>query len=233
MIQDADSTRSRLLDAAELLFSEHGYDAVGIRQIADAAGVNLSGIKYHFGSKRGLYLDAIRRTMDRRGSTDAWSLLDAPISTPREGAEALRAFNRAFLHVLLAGGEEESCACMIMQAATQQSDATDLVVNEFIRPHHERLCQLVGVLCPDADNALRSRHAQSVLALLLHQRMFRPFLNRLQDPADAPLSDAPAIDALADELTAFALRGMGCEPPVQATNDQAEILQPKTAGATA
>ena len=53
-------TRSRLLNVAGRLFSEHGYKSVSLRQIADAAGVNSALIGYHFGGKQGLFAEAYR-----------------------------------------------------------------------------------------------------------------------------------------------------------------------------
>ncbi len=227
MIHPVESTRDRLLDAAEGLFSEHGYDAIGIRQIAEVAGVNLSGIKYHFGSKRGLYLEAIRRTMDRRGSTEAWALISGPMPSRRAAADALAAFVGAFLRVLLGERTDEACLCLIMQSAMQPGDATDLVVREFVRPHHERLCGLVGVLCPEADARARSSHAQAVMGLLMHQRMFRLFLDRVGEPLGEGEVGEAAIARLADELTAFSLRGMGCGDLV---NQQSPAATRGTAG---
>jgi AcrR family transcriptional regulator len=65
-------TRGALLDAAEELFSRRGYAAVGIREITDAAGVNIAAIKYHFGSKSELYLETVKRAMERASSTGSW-----------------------------------------------------------------------------------------------------------------------------------------------------------------
>lgn len=48
-------TRARLLDKAEQLFSEHGYEGTSIRQLAGEAGVNVSMISYYFGSKEKLF----------------------------------------------------------------------------------------------------------------------------------------------------------------------------------
>src|SRR5450631_4411815 len=49
-----DATRKRILKSAERLFAKSGIDAVSIRDITDAAGVNTAAIHYHFGSKSGL-----------------------------------------------------------------------------------------------------------------------------------------------------------------------------------
>ena len=43
-----------LLEAAEKLFAEKGYDGTSVRDIAQEAGVNLAMISYYFGSKDGL-----------------------------------------------------------------------------------------------------------------------------------------------------------------------------------
>jgi len=210
-----ESTRDRLLDAAETLFSDRGFESVGIREIAETAGVNLSGIKYHFGSKHGLYLETIRRAMDRQGSTEAWALLDAPAGNRERAAQMFRGFVEAFLRVLLRSDEAGSSVCLVMQSALDSGEATDVVVREFVEPHHARLCRFVGQLRPDATRAERSRAAQSVMALLLHQRLFRPFLDRLdRDARGGGPSDPPGeaeIVGLAGEIADFALRGMGCE----------------------
>lgn len=209
-----ESTRDRLLEAAETLFSDRGFESVGIREIAETAGVNLSGIKYHFGSKHGLYLETIRRAMDRQGSTEVWALLDVPAGTRERAGEMFRGFVEAFLRVLLRSDEAGSSVCLVMQSALESGEATDVVVREFVEPHHARLCRFVGQLRPDATRAERSRAAQSVMALLLHQRLFRPFLDRLDRDVRGGGQSVPPGEAeivrLAGEIADFALRGMGC-----------------------
>ncbi|HZS84644.1 MAG TPA: TetR family transcriptional regulator [Stellaceae bacterium] len=46
--------RRRLLRVAEQLFAEHGFKGVSVRALTAAAGVNLAGVNYYFGSKEGL-----------------------------------------------------------------------------------------------------------------------------------------------------------------------------------
>jgi AcrR family transcriptional regulator len=48
---DADQTRASILEAADSLFGELGFDATTTRDIAQRSGVNKALIHYHFGSK--------------------------------------------------------------------------------------------------------------------------------------------------------------------------------------
>jgi AcrR family transcriptional regulator len=52
------NTQSRVLDAAERLFAEQGFEGASIRAIVDAANVNLAAVHYHFKSKEAL-LEAV------------------------------------------------------------------------------------------------------------------------------------------------------------------------------
>ena len=47
-------TRERILDVAERLFMENGYEGTSMRVITCAAEFNLAAVNYHFGSKEAL-----------------------------------------------------------------------------------------------------------------------------------------------------------------------------------
>ncbi|MCX6079634.1 MAG: helix-turn-helix domain containing protein [Chloroflexi bacterium] len=49
-----DDNRSRILACALDLFAARGYDAVGVQEVADAAGLKKPTLYHYFGSKRGL-----------------------------------------------------------------------------------------------------------------------------------------------------------------------------------
>ena len=59
----ASTTRERLLDAAERLFAEHGFDATSTRAITSGAGTNLASVNYHFGSKEALLSAVLARRL--------------------------------------------------------------------------------------------------------------------------------------------------------------------------
>lgn len=56
-------TRSRILDAAERLLMEHGFEATTLRMITKAAHANLAAVNYHFGSKEALIEELFRRRL--------------------------------------------------------------------------------------------------------------------------------------------------------------------------
>jgi len=58
-------TKSRILDAAETLFIDCGYEAMSLRQITSRAEVNLAAVNYHFGSKESLIHSMLSRRLDR------------------------------------------------------------------------------------------------------------------------------------------------------------------------
>jgi AcrR family transcriptional regulator len=56
-------SRDRILDAALELFSQRGYAATGVYDIAKSAGIEKTALYWHFGSKEGL-LAAVLDRMD-------------------------------------------------------------------------------------------------------------------------------------------------------------------------
>ena len=58
------ATQEKILDAAEALFMEHGFEATTLRQITATAGVNLAAVNYHFGSKEDLFQAVLTRRLD-------------------------------------------------------------------------------------------------------------------------------------------------------------------------
>ncbi|OBH92993.1 TetR family transcriptional regulator [Mycobacterium sp. E2733] len=56
--RDAGATRTRLLEAARELFLARGYSAVGLREVASKAGVDVTLVRRYFGSKERLFTEA-------------------------------------------------------------------------------------------------------------------------------------------------------------------------------
>ena len=76
MVIDPPDTKSKILDAAEELFMEHGFEATSLRLITTAAAVNLAAANYHFGSKEELFQAVLTRRLDPM-NLDRMQLLSA------------------------------------------------------------------------------------------------------------------------------------------------------------
>jgi AcrR family transcriptional regulator len=63
-IKPLHETRTRILDAAEELFMQHGFEGTSMRLLTAKAGVNLAAVNYHFGSKDALIEAVFRRRLD-------------------------------------------------------------------------------------------------------------------------------------------------------------------------
>ena len=57
-------TKTRLLDAAETLYIDAGYEAMSLRHITARANANLAAVNYHFGGKDALIHAMLTRRLD-------------------------------------------------------------------------------------------------------------------------------------------------------------------------
>ncbi len=61
MDKDKIDKKDYILDVAERVFSEKGFDGASTRLISGEAGVNMAMLNYYFGSKEGLFLAIFQR----------------------------------------------------------------------------------------------------------------------------------------------------------------------------
>jgi AcrR family transcriptional regulator len=80
MIERPD-TKTRILDAAEKLFGENGFDATSLRDITTEADVNLAAVNYHFQSKESL-IEAVILRVGGPVNDKRLALLEAAGSNP-------------------------------------------------------------------------------------------------------------------------------------------------------
>ncbi|WP_214072225.1 TetR/AcrR family transcriptional regulator [Mucilaginibacter sp. dw_454] len=86
MDKDKIDKKDHILDVAERVFSEKGFDGASTRLISGEAGVNMAMLNYYFGSKDGLFLAVFQRkiasfqdilqNLGNDGSISAWSKME-------------------------------------------------------------------------------------------------------------------------------------------------------------
>jgi len=94
----AEKTRAAILDAAEAVFAEHGFDGARIDRIAEVSGHNKTLIFRYFGDKLGLYAEVLKR-LDRQAGEPLLQLIGPLLEdeTIFSDAHRLRAFIKAGL----------------------------------------------------------------------------------------------------------------------------------------
>jgi AcrR family transcriptional regulator len=93
-------TRTKLLDAAELLFAKYGYEGTALRDVSDVVDLNHALSTYHFGKKQRLFDEVVaRRTIVIHESRMAVLAGIAP-NLPR--AATIRELIRGYVSPLIA-----------------------------------------------------------------------------------------------------------------------------------
>jgi AcrR family transcriptional regulator len=92
--------KERILDAAEQLFAQRGFHGVSLRDITQAAGVDVALVGYHFGGKRELLTAVFERRAEVLNS-ERLELLEGVRRAALPRAPTLEAIVNAFTQPLL------------------------------------------------------------------------------------------------------------------------------------
>lgn len=190
-------TRQAILDAAEKLFLNNGYNGTSMRQIARGARIALGGIYNHFGSKEEIF----RTLLDERIPYAAIADMLAGIETST-GPEMLHeAFAR--LTVLITE-RSDNLGLLVIDVrefnggtVREQSAAVIPALLAFV----ERV-QAAGGLRPGVDGLV-------VLRLLLSVVIGDAIIGFILAPGDIPLLEAmPPDEQVLDGMQDILLRGV-------------------------
>jgi AcrR family transcriptional regulator len=129
-----DERRRQLLDAGAVLFAQHSYEEISMRQIAAAAGVSKPLLYHYFPSKNELFMAAV---------TEASSELQELIRPSGKGTpvEQLTASLDAYLAWIENNGQTWS---KLMQSAAALPEARELVEGFRARTMELVLAKLTG-----------------------------------------------------------------------------------------
>ncbi|MEX2616553.1 MAG: CerR family C-terminal domain-containing protein [Alphaproteobacteria bacterium] len=145
----ADS-RDRILDNAGRLFAERGYNGVSMRDLATAAKVNLGAVNYHFGGKRSLYQETVRRLIDDIGPHFGPIIRQlredvAAAGGDREKLAACTArFVRALYVAVLGGRVLQWQMPFLLREFHQPSREFAMILADRINPMHDAVASLVA-----------------------------------------------------------------------------------------
>lgn len=138
-----DESKGRILDAAEALFAQRGFNGVSLKDIAVAAEVDTSLLHYYFASKAGLFTAVITRQAPRvnRARMEAMATYAQAAGGAPSVEGALRAYLEPAFTLAIEGGQsEQNYMTLIAQISVSpasvlpgvQVDAFDPAIEAFL-----------------------------------------------------------------------------------------------------
>ena len=177
-------SRELVLDAAERIMAEHGFDAATLARVVEEAGIPMSSVYHYFGSKDGILLAVMERGADR-------FFADLPERNRRTGrpaehlarvvSDVVRALERHpdFLRLLIvfaaqppaAGdGQVRTVVRRVRRQALERLRA-QLAIAFGDDPHSPTTDQLARFALAAIDGAVVATHADRGVTL---ERLLRP-----------------------------------------------------------
>ena len=149
-IKASASTRNRLLEAAEKLFSEHGFNGTAVRDIAADAECNAASVNYHFGSKEGLYRELWRGylTQMRISRVSSVEKIMAEYNGKPKLEELLRVFANAFFEPLTNEIKARGLMVLMMREMLDPHLEKSAFFEEMIKPVMIVLQDALTTVCP-------------------------------------------------------------------------------------
>ena len=133
----SDHVRDAILEHAGRLFADRGFQPTTVRDICQAAGVNVAAVNYYFRNKRNLYLEAVTHAYQRRSSEVPMPVW--PSGTPP--AEKLRGFVATTMYRMMGLDEAPWTTRLMTREVLSPTEACQALVTEYFRPQMELLEQ--------------------------------------------------------------------------------------------
>ncbi len=161
-------TKAKILNAAEAVFAERGFEGASIRDIASKAGVQVGLVHHHGGGKEELFYKAVARRADELAQVrlDALNTLKAQGEVTLRGV--LDCFIRPYVTLAEAGGPGWMAYGRLVAHVSVDSRWRSIAA-ECFDPTARLFIAEIAALYPCANPAqLATGHVYSVSAMLAH-----------------------------------------------------------------
>jgi AcrR family transcriptional regulator len=147
--------RERILDAAEEYFSEHGFDGVTVRDVAQAAGVDTALLHYYFDTKRGLFDEVFRRRAEilNRMRIDSLNAYEQKAGSKATVEGAVEAFTAPLFDLAAEGDVRWKHYFALLAQVNNTPVWGGKTMTRYFDPVVQRLIEVVRIALPDAAPA--------------------------------------------------------------------------------
>jgi AcrR family transcriptional regulator len=212
-LEKLERTPRRILEAAEMLFAENGYDGTSMRDITRKAEVSLALVNYHFGNKENLLREIVRWRMQPINSERLQRLKeleahygDNPIPLEKIVDALLEPFLR------FEGGSAEGPSPFIRCVNLRIKDRPDFwsgIWKTHFNEITQKSMQALRRTLPDLDCATLAWRVHFMVGLMLSVVSSPGRLSLISDGRCDPLD----MNRTLQELTRFTVAGLQAAVP--------------------
>ncbi len=200
------SVQERLLDAAEELFCEKGFEATSVRDLASAAGCNIASVNYYFGGKDKLYVEVWRRHLLGMRDMRIASIERVMSETGGKATleELLRSYAIAFLEPLMEGEKSFRFIRLMAREMIDRHLPEGMFVKEMILPVMTALQKALLQICPWLEEGKARLAILSIVGQLMHVVAAKTMFEQSGEP------EAPRVDLseVVEHIVAFSAAGI-------------------------
>jgi TetR/AcrR family transcriptional regulator len=211
------SSRDKILEVAEALFARRGFAGVGMREVAEAAGLGKSSLFHHFRSKVQLYLAVLERVLGRLDDRQTTVL-----SQSLPPAEKLDRWMDVTIDTF---AEQPASARLLLRALFEEDefDGADWPEGQAVDRRLSSVLEGVARLLNEGMKvgAFRSASTPHVLQTLIGAAIYHFASGELGEAMlGGPMLSAEAVRARKAEMKAFMHHGLAPRPAQSAEGDE-------------
>lgn len=199
-------TRDALLDAAEQLFAERGYEGTSLRDIAGAASQNMALSTYHFGSKERLFEAVVQRRATAIEALRLAALAKVEVTTLSR-QDAIRSLVEAYALPMIEacfGPSRQWRAYVRLMSQIAAIERWRPLIREYYDPCSSRFMEKFAEALPHADR----RELQDAFGLMTATMLYVcSYSNRFDNLREQSLEEAEERSSATENFIRFAGAG--------------------------
>jgi AcrR family transcriptional regulator len=197
--------QDRLMETAEDLFCNRGFNETSVRDIAAAADCNIASVNYYFGGKDNLYVEVWRRRLAQMRDIRLASIEKVMSSDDRPRLEnLLTSYANAFVEPLVDGGHSDRFLSLMAREMVDPHLPPEMFLKEMIVPVMGALGEALQRICP----WLTDRQVRLVILSIVGQLIETVIAKGMFERADHPEMPTVDLSEFVEHIVRFSAAGI-------------------------
>jgi AcrR family transcriptional regulator len=205
LTKEARITRQLLLEAAEVLFAEKGFDGTSIRDITARANRNTAAVNYFFGDKRELYEELFRLRLREMCESRLNTIKTVMSDKSKPTLEKLfYAYSVDFIKPFLDQQQSQRFMQLFFREMAEQRLPKNMFLDELAAPTLAAMEEAIAAICPNINKNDIMMSVLSLTGQLVHIMQAKVLFEGAQGHSIASIN----IDESINHIVKFSAAGI-------------------------